>query len=298
MPSALSILFDRPAPLTQAMSRLADLQLLPTGSSAADIQQWSRDIRANALFSARTTHLGYLKSIEETTRKMLSGEINIATARAELQDELEAIGYTPEAGFPNDSRSRREEAQTEQSLVTSPPTVPPADAGSLRDLSSDKRLKLVLETQTQKAENFARREAGMDDQALFQFPAWELVRTEDRDVPRDEMPSGLAWPVRFGMAGGRLVDGRMVALKDDAVWSELGSSTLFADGIDGDTPPYAFNSGMGWRDVGRDEAVELGLIGEDELPRKVPGRFFDAGGLDLTGYSNTELDALLEGFAT
>jgi hypothetical protein len=202
---------------------------------------------------------------------MLSGEINIATGRAQLQDKLKELDYNPERGFPGDE------------------PVPPAEAGSLRDLSSNKRLKLVLETQTSQAQAFAQREAGMDESERFQFPAWELVRFEARVKERDD------WDERFVRAGGSLVDGRMIALKDDPVWSSLGDSGLFDDGLDSDFPPYAYSSGMAWRAVGRDEAVELGVVSEDYLPERTEARFFDEGDLDLSKYSDADIDRLLEG---
>lgn len=275
----MDILFQRPVSFTEAMVQLADRELLPTSMSAADLRQLGRDVRAQSIFSARTTHLGYLEKQKDVIDKMLKGEINIATGRAELQDELDRIGYTPEGGFPGDA----------------PGTAPAAPRGSLQDLSSDRRLKLILETQTSRANNYALREQGMDDLARFQFPAWELVRIAHRDVPRDQMPGGLGWPQRFTMAGGQLRGGgRMVALKDDQVWSELGSSALFEDGLDSDVPPYAYNSGMGWREVSREECRELGLITGDEMPESTDARFFDETKVNADQFSEEELKALLD----
>jgi len=45
----------------------------------------------------------------------------------------------------------------------------------------------------------------------------------------------------------------MIALKDDDVWDQLGSSDFFPDGLDNPYPPFAFNSGMDVRDVIRSE---------------------------------------------
>ncbi len=61
----------------------------------------------------------------------------------------------------------------------------------------------------------------------------------------------------------------MIALKNDPIWSRLGSSDLFEDGLDNPYPPFAFNSGMGVRDVARDEAEQLGLLepNQEVFPR-------------------------------
>jgi hypothetical protein len=100
---------------------------------------------------------------------------------------------------------------------------------------------------------------------LSQFPAWELVRVLDVAVPRD-------WPSRWAIAGGQQSavsgqQGRMVALKGDPVWGELGSAENFQDALNVDHPPFAFNSGMGWREVSTEEAAALGITGpEGETP--------------------------------
>ena len=54
-------------------------------------------------------------------------------ARVRLRSALASLGYTPEGGFPGDDE------------------VPPAEAGSLQDLSSDARLRLQLETAQRQA---------------------------------------------------------------------------------------------------------------------------------------------------
>lgn len=81
----------------------------------------------------------------------------------------------------------------------------------------------------------------------------------------------------------------MIALKDDAVWQSLGSSGLFDDGLDAPHPPFAFQSGMGWRAVPREECMALGLITGDDIP--------EATEFDLNGDLRAELDRNLEGLS-
>ncbi len=113
----------------------------------------------------------------------------------------------------------------------------------------------------------------MDPVRVDEFPALELVRTYDRAVPRGErFVHGMfvddednGWPARWEAAGGTLVDGRMVALKSDGVWQALGDGAGgYEDTLGNPFAPFAFQSGMGTEEISRDEAVELGLIGEDE----------------------------------
>lgn len=150
--------------------------------------------------------------------------------------------------------------------------MPPADSGSLRDLASNERVDLVLQTNMRQVANAAFRESGQSDYALHAFPAYELVRIYPRSVPRGmkrdrqgalaEDP-GKAWPDRWEKVGGVFHDGRMIARKDDPIWDQLGASAEFSDGLDAPFPPFAFSSGYGWREVPRAEAVALGVITEE-----------------------------------
>ncbi len=241
------IAFTQPTPFAEAIRFLLDKRILPTSLDTNGIRELAADVRQKSLFSARTTHEGYLQEVQSKIDGLLQGDFNEATARAELQDMLDSIGYTPD----------------------------PMDQGGLKDLSSDKRVKLVLETNLRQAANFGLLEQGNDPVSRWQFPAFELVRIYDREEPRGEMPGTQGWDERWVRAGGTLIDGRLIALKSDPIWSNLGNSDLFEDGIDGDTPPYAFNSGMGWSEVPREEALELGLIGPGTMPSESDARFFD-----------------------
>jgi hypothetical protein len=51
----------------------------------------------------------------------------------------------------------------------------------------------------------------------------------------------------------------MIAEKSSSVWGQLGSRDIFADAIGTDYPPFAFNSGMGWRQVSRAVCEQLGV---------------------------------------
>lgn len=127
-------------------------------------------------------------------------------------------------------------------------------SGGLTDLASQRRLGLIYDQNVQEAFGYARAKAGQSEGALAAFPAQELIRIEDRQKPRGD------WPQRFADAGGRLVGGRMVALKTDGVWAKL---SRFGT----PWPPFDFGSGMGLQDVDYDEAVALGLLQEGELPQ-------------------------------
>jgi hypothetical protein len=100
----------------------------------------------------------------------------------------------------------------------------------------------------------------LDPDVLDAFPAQELVREEDRKQPRD-------WESRWTAAGGELIDGRMVALKTDPIWTKI---SRFGT----PWPPFDFGSGMGLNDISRDEAEQLGLI-EPGAPVAAEDEYFN-----------------------
>lgn len=240
-------LLNHPVPFVEALEFLFNRAVLPTHLGTRELRQLEADVRRKSFFSARNTLAEALDFQREQVAALLQGEFNEATARAKVQDLYDSIDYRPA----------------------------PDDEGGLKDLSSDKRIRLVLETNLRQAANFGLLEQGNDPLSRWQYPAFELVRIYDREEPRGEMPGSLGWLERFVRAGGRLFDGRMIARKDDPVWASLGDSNLFEDGLDSPFPPFAFNSGMGWREVPREEAIELGLITGDEAPSESDARFFD-----------------------
>jgi hypothetical protein len=103
----------------------------------------------------------------------------------------------------------------------------------------------------------------------------------------------IGWAQRWYQSGGRLVDdGRMIARKDDPVWERIGSSEQFPDALDTPYPPFAFNSGMGIREVDREECVALGIISENEMPAFKDEKLNESLKADAAQFDPEFLDAL------
>jgi tetratricopeptide (TPR) repeat protein len=131
--------------------------------------------------------------------------------------------------------------------------------GDIADLSSYERMNLLIDTATGFLNGYRQWKEGQNRVVFDTWPAQEFYRQENREVPRD-------WPSRWSAAGGQFFPGksdypgsRMIALKNDPIWE-----TISAFGLP--FPPFAFQSGMGVRDIERGEAIELGLI---EKPQRI-----------------------------
>lgn len=231
-----------PEDITSAAQAASIRRLLPSWLGTEEMRSRIADkIRAQAVFSARVGQASVLQAIKEVIDEVTRGEMDEATARWLVLETVKATGYTPEGGFPDAPAG----------------AVPPAVRGSLQDLTSKRRLDLIVRTQADLMRGRGLQVRGSAPARLLQYPAWELVRVGARRIPRD-------WQSRWVIAGGKLVGGRrMIALKGDPIWGELGASGNFPDALDVDYPPFAFNSGMGWRDVSARQVRGLGITGPE-----------------------------------
>lgn len=232
--------------ITQAIALLMERGVLPTDLSTVELEAVDAELRRQTFFSARTTSASYLEELQQLVGRYLAGgyENDRPQLRIEARALLARLSYTPERGFPGDAARG----------------IPPAAPGSLRDLSSEARLNLILETQRQLAGGLGLKIRGA--RRADAFPAWELVRVESRAVPRGSDGESLGWQTRWfraGLAPVRDASGRprLIAAKDDPGWARLGSRELFPDALDTDHPPFAFRSGMAWREVDAEEWAAL-----------------------------------------
>lgn len=219
--------FARPAPFKEALKASQQRTLLPTGMSAAELDQLSTDIRERARFSARVRSAEHLAVIDDGVNDLVSGHLDLATARLRVKQFLGRTGYQP----------------------------PEGKSGGLQDFSSDVRIDLQLLVNVQQAQGYGWWKQGQDPILLDAFPAREFLRVESRDVPRTD------WPERWNAARAATTtdgatdstSGRMVAIVNHPIWVALSRFK---------TPyePFDYNSGRGVDDVSRREAVALGII--------------------------------------
>lgn len=219
--------------ISAALKIARDLGLLPSSLSAQETADLAAQMESRAFWSARTTHAAYLAELKKLVERYVSGEgyeNDLASLRLEARRLLTAYGYGAEKGFPGDAARG----------------VPSATPGTLRDLSSERRLNLIFDTQAKLARGLGQKERGLS--RLDSFPAYELIRVETRTTPRE-------WEERWKIAADNVdnagvydIAGALIAHKKSPIWPALGSRALFSDALDVDHAPFAINSGMGLRE--------------------------------------------------
>lgn len=211
----------------EEIQRIKDL--LPTTLGNEEIRGTiAADILRRSVFAARMASATYLAQIRDVCARVLAGEINLATAVKELMDTLTAMGHSP------------------------------LDPGGLTNPASLRRLNLIVDTQTQMAASVARID-NQTEATIALWPAWELVRFESRQKPRQD------WARRWRAAGDYCgwqgaLQNRFIALKNSPIWAALGDGAGgFTDTLGNPYPPFAFSSGLDWMEVSADECKKLGL---------------------------------------
>lgn len=209
------------------LERVKDL--LPTTLGSEEIRRTiAADILRRSVFSARMASATYLAKIRDVCSRVLAGEINQATAVHELMQTLADMGHSPQ------------------------------DGGGLKNPASLRRLNLIVDTQTQMASSVARID-NQTESTIALWPAWELIRFESRRVPRQD------WARRWRAAGDMVgwkgaLQNRYIALKSSPIWAALGAGAGgFTDTLGNPYPPFAYSSGLDWREVTADECKRLGL---------------------------------------
>jgi hypothetical protein len=218
---AANVAFSRPVQFSEALQSREIRSILPADLTSAQLEEINAAILERATFSARVTSAEYLDEIDRVLGQFINGEIDLATARLALKEKLDAIGYR----------------------------AAPDEVGSITDFSSDRRIELVLNTNADMAQGYGTWLQGQDAAILDQWPARELYRAAAAKEPRD-------WPSRWQAAGGEFFDGRMIALKNTSIWTDI---SRFGTPYE----PFDYGSHMATRDIDRDTAMSLGLIDRD-----------------------------------
>jgi hypothetical protein len=221
----------QPTPFAAALADRSLRDLLPTTLSSADLATLPAEIRSRSLFSARVPYARHLSTLDRLIGQILdpsasSGPgdyMNEALARKLLRESLDDLGYAPD----------------------------PAEAGGLKDLRSESRIRLQVKMGVDMARSHGQWTLTQDPDVLNEFPAWRFLPSLAAKPRGDSF-----WRARWSQAGLPQPQGKLVALKTDPGWRALSAFGL-------PYPPFDYGSTRDVEEVDRAEAEALGLIASD-----------------------------------
>lgn len=252
-------MYTSPIKLTDQLLYQLSKEVMPTGFDSATIEQvYHPAILNRSAFSATTIRADYLSEAQTLIQQLSQpgiivdpvtfqarpagpGEqMNPRQVRAILQAYLKKIGYNPDTDI----------------------------AGTIKDLSSDRRIELILNMQSEFSSGYARDIANQDPDVLDIFPADELYRQKQGRSQRDWMSRWNAARSALGSATtateATSQAGPFIALKNDPIWVHPAFSRF-----GNYHPPFDYNSGMVTRDyMDVDRLESLGVIGKPK-PRAI-----------------------------
>jgi hypothetical protein len=179
------MIFGRAINFRQALESQEARRWLPTGLGTADLAEIDAELLRRSMFSAKVADFAHLDEIGTGISDVLSGQLDIATARLRIKQHLWRTGYQ----------------------------APPDKVGGLEDFASDARTNLQLSVNVEMMRGLGNYIQGQQADVLDMWPAQRLVRVIDTKVQRD-------WDQRWKDAGGPAGTGN-VALKNDPVWVNL-----------------------------------------------------------------------------
>lgn len=240
---------------SEAVRWMREKGILPTTLSSVELRDLAVRVREQSFFSARN----FIEQALETQRQAVVSLLEPKQVQREDRVTVDnPQGFVTEGLNPTYARVKIKEMYQEIGYQAAP-----EDQGTIKDLSSDRRIDLVVKTNEDLGRGYGFKRKSQDPELLDLFPGWELVRYEER---KEKRPWITRWMLAGNATGWGLGDGwtvmggRMVALVNHPIWTQLGSSRIFDDALDVSYPPFAFNSGMWVERVSREECLALGIL--------------------------------------
>jgi len=238
--------FVKPAPFREALQKLGARTPIAADLSSAEWSTVPVELRERAVFSAHVENVKFLQRVRDSIGDFLSGS----------REEIVRDDGTMESAFKMGSRAQFVDRMREMAIAEGMGPLDPKDAGTIKDITSEQRLGLIFDVQTQAATRFGDWKQGMNADVLDEFPAQRFIREVGVEAPR------------------RLHDEHEgeVRLKTDLeFWLRMNSPEIGGFGVP--WGPWGFNSGMGVEDVDRAEAESLGLLQPGEAVASPEPRF-------------------------
>ena len=216
----------KPLPFAEAVDKLGAKSLIGSALSSAEWRDVPVALRERAFFSSQVESVRFLQR-----------------GRDSINDFLKS-SRDPGAGDALKTGSRADFVKEMQDFLAREGVQ--RDTGGLTDITSERRLGLIFDTQVRQANDYGYWREGQDPDVLDAFPAQRFIRVLDVKEPRTDHT--------------QYED--QVFLKNDPIW------TIINDDFGVPYGPFGFGCGHDVEDVSREEAEALGLIqpGEEVKP--------------------------------
>ena len=217
--------FVQPIPFSEAIDKLGSRSAIGSTLTSSEWADVPVELRERAFFSSQVENVRFLQRAQDAINDYLQGNretlpdgqtILKTGSRSKFIDIMRAFALKEGMG-PLDNESRH----------------------GLKDITSERRLGLIFDTQTRQAGDYGFWRQGMDPDVLNEFPAMRFIRVIDVKEPR--------------LMHSPHED--QVYLKTDPIWARVINQDFHVP-----WGPWGWGCGHDVEDVDRDEAEALHLI--------------------------------------
>lgn len=231
-------MITKPVKFEEAVSFILNKDAVP--SDEWDQENWNgerEDVSLRAFWSSRV----------ENARFLDRAQAFIFDTLAEVTEEVtgpDGVTRTALRGGDRGTFVRRmREFMISEGIVSGEEEFSEVNQRDLRDIRSEARLRLIFDTNIRQAFGYGQWKQGQHPAILRRFPAQRFVRDREVSVERARHTEG---------------EGEVRLKSDEAYWAGFQNDPEIG-GFGVPWAPFGFNSGMGLRDVNREDALELGL---------------------------------------
>jgi hypothetical protein len=226
--------FTKPIPFEEAVERLGAKTVAGAKLDTAAWQRVPLALRERAFFSAKVEDARFLADLKGWLQDF----------QTSAREDVPQPDGTTVTALKVGSRAQFVELARRKALALGlDRVVDPEQRGGLQDITSERRLGLIFDVQTEQANSFGDWQQGMDADVLNEFPAWRFIRVGEPQAPR---------PVHQAHVN-------EVRLKTDLeFWRAMNDPSFGGFGVP--WGPWGFGSLMDTEDVDRGEAESLGLL--------------------------------------
>ena len=248
--------FVQPTPFQEAIDKLGSRSVVASTLNSAQWREVPVALRERSFFSARVESARFLQRGKDALGDYMAGARDPETgalktgSRAAFVDQLQRCAQAEGRG-----------------------PLKPGDKGTLRDITSQRRLGMIFDIQTKAARDYGNWKQGMDPAVLSEFPAQRFIRVKKVKKPRAYHQRALG----------------TVRLKTDvSFWLGLNPDFGVPWG------PWGFGSGCDTEDVDRAETEKLGLRRRGEPVKPIDRDFNDGLQASTAGLAPEILKALAQ----
>jgi hypothetical protein len=231
-------MIDKPMPFNEAIGFILNKDFIPTDEWDSELWRGEeQDVALRAFWSSRVENARFLDRAQAFLFDTLAG----TTEKVVGPDGVERIALR--GGDRATFVRRMREFMIKEGMVADEEEFFEVDQKDITDIRSEERLRLIYDTNIRQAYGYGQWKQGQTPAILRRFPAQRFVRDRkvfmERERHRDH-------------------EGDVRLKSDTAYWSDYQNDPKIG-GFGVPWAPFGFRSGMGLRDVNREEVIALGL---------------------------------------